>query len=255
MQIKGIACDTLNFILETSKSIAPEEFAGLLQDKDGIITEVLILPGSESSEQNAVLKLFMMPNVKAAGSIHSHPGPNLKPSQADLHLFSKTGNCHIIVGYPYNKHSWTCYDKEGNIRELPVLDAKFEDLERVNFDGANFERANLEGTDFKQASLENADLEEANLKKAIFIEADLKGASLKGANLQEANFKNANLREASLEKANFKGVNLEGANLKGALNLSIEQLSGVKTLYKTKLDEELLIPLKKKYPGLFEEPK
>jgi hypothetical protein len=29
----------------------------------------------------------------------------------------------------------------------------------------------------------------------------------------------------------------------------------VKTLYKTKLDEELLIPLKKKYPALFEEPK
>jgi hypothetical protein len=29
----------------------------------------------------------------------------------------------------------------------------------------------------------------------------------------------------------------------------------VKTLYKTKLDEELLIPLKKKYPTLFEEPK
>ena len=255
MQIKGIACDTLNFILETSKSMAPEEFAGLLQEKDGIITEVLMLPGTESSEQNAVLKLFMMPNVKAAGSIHSHPGPNRKPSQADLHLFSKTGSCHIIVGYPYNRQSWTCYDKEGNIRELPVLDAKFEDLEGINFDGANFKRANLEGTDFKQASLEDADLEEANLKKAIFIEADLKRANLKGANLQEANFKDANLREASLAKANFKGVNFEGANLKGALNLSIKQLSGVKTLYKTKLDEELLIPLKKKYPALFEKPK
>src|SRR5208283_972341 len=180
MQIKGIACDTLNFILETSKSIAPEEFAGLLQEKDGIITEVLMLPGTESSEQNAFLKLFMMQNVKAAGSIHSHPGPNRKPSQTDLHLFSKTGTCHIIVGYPYNRQSWTCYDKEGNIRELPVLDAKFEDLKGINFDGANFKRA---------------------------------------------------------------------------LNFSIEQLSGVKTLYKTKLDEELLIPLKKKYPTLFEEPK
>jgi proteasome lid subunit RPN8/RPN11 len=67
--------------------MAPEEFAGLLQEKDDIITEVLMLPGTESSEQNAVLKLFMMLNVKAAGSIHSHPGLNRKPSQADLHLF------------------------------------------------------------------------------------------------------------------------------------------------------------------------
>ena len=131
MQIKGIECDTLNFILEASKSMAPEEFADLLQEKNGIITEVLILPGTESSEQNAVIKLFMMPNVKAAGSIHSHPGPNRKPSQADLHLFSKTGNCHIIVGRPYDKQSWTCYDREGNIRELQVLDVEFEDSEEI----------------------------------------------------------------------------------------------------------------------------
>ena len=46
MQIKGIASDTLIFILETCKSTAPEEFAGLLHEKDGIITEVLILPGT-----------------------------------------------------------------------------------------------------------------------------------------------------------------------------------------------------------------
>jgi proteasome lid subunit RPN8/RPN11 len=95
MQIKGIASDTLNFIFEASKSMAPEEFAGLLQGNNCIITEVFVLSGTDSSEQNAVIKLFMMPNVKAAGSIHSHPGPNRKPSQADLHLFSKTGNCHI----------------------------------------------------------------------------------------------------------------------------------------------------------------
>jgi proteasome lid subunit RPN8/RPN11 len=80
MQIKGIECDTLNFILEASKSMAPEEFADLLQEKNGIITEVLILPGTESSEQNAVIKLFMMPNIEAVGSIHSHLGPNRKPS-------------------------------------------------------------------------------------------------------------------------------------------------------------------------------
>jgi proteasome lid subunit RPN8/RPN11 len=129
MQIKGIARDTLNFILEASKSMAPQEFAGLLQEKDGIITEVLILPGTESSDTNAVFRLYMMPNIKAAGSVHSHPGPNRSPSQADLHLFSKTGNCHIIVGRPYNEQSWTCYNREGTVIELPVLDVEFEDYE------------------------------------------------------------------------------------------------------------------------------
>jgi proteasome lid subunit RPN8/RPN11 len=131
MHIKGIARDTLNFILEASKSMAPEEFAGLLQEKDGIITEILILPGTESSDTNAVFRLYMMPNIKAVGSVHSHPGPNRSPSQADLHLFSKTGNYHIIVGRPYNKQSWTCYDREGKVIELPVLDVEFEDYEEI----------------------------------------------------------------------------------------------------------------------------
>lgn len=127
MRIKGIARDTLNFILEASKSMAPEEFAGLLQEKDGIITEVLILPGTESSDTSAVLMLYMMPNIRSAGSVHSHPGSSRRPSEADLNLFSKTGNCHIIVGRPYDKQSWTCYDGEGNVRELQVLDLEFED--------------------------------------------------------------------------------------------------------------------------------
>lgn len=131
MQINGIARDTLDFILEASKSMAPLEFAGLLQEKDGIITEVLILPGTESSDTNAILRLYMMPNIKAVGSVHSHPGPNRSPSQADLRLFSKTGNHHIIVGRPYNKQSWTCYDREGKVIELPVLDVEFEDYEEI----------------------------------------------------------------------------------------------------------------------------
>jgi proteasome lid subunit RPN8/RPN11 len=255
MQIKGIASDTLIFILETSKSMAPEEFAGLLQEKDGVITEVLILPGTESSEQNAVIKLFMMPNVKAVGSIHSHPGPNHEPSKADLHMFSKTGNCHIIVGYPYDKQSWTCYDKEGNVRELQVIDEKFDDFEGANLDGANFEGDNLEGTDFKKANLEEADLEGTDLVGANLEGTDLMGANLARANLEEANIKKANLRSANLKEAALKGADFEGANLKGALNLSIEQLSEAKTLYNAKLDEELLIPLKEKYPILFEKPK
>jgi proteasome lid subunit RPN8/RPN11 len=254
MQVKGIASDTLDFILETCKSTAPEEFVGLLQEKDGIISEVLILPGTESSEQNAVIKLFMMPNVKSVGSIHSHPGPNREPSQADLHMFSKTGNCHIIVGYPYDRQSWTCYDTEGNVRELQVIDEKFDDFEGANLDGANFEGDNLEGTDFKKANLEEADLEEADLKGANLEGTDLIGANLAGADLKVVNLKRANLRSANLKEADLKGADFEGANLKGALNLTIEQLSEAKTLYNAKLDDELLIPLKEKYPALFEKP-
>ncbi len=45
------------------------------------------------------------------------------------------------------------------------------------------------------------------------------------------------------------------ANLEGVSDLTIEQLSKVKTLYKAKLDPELMKQVKEKYHHLLEEPK
>jgi len=53
--ICGIARDTLQFILEASRSSYPAEFAGLLQAEGEVITEVLILPGTESSRMSALI--------------------------------------------------------------------------------------------------------------------------------------------------------------------------------------------------------
>lgn len=129
MEIRGIARQTLDFILKVSQSTAPLEFAGLLQAKNGIISEVMILPGTESSDISATLHLFMMPNIKSVGSVHSHPGPNIEPSNADLQMFSRTGTHHIIVGYPYDDDSWVCYDTSGEIQTLAVLDVELDDEE------------------------------------------------------------------------------------------------------------------------------
>jgi hypothetical protein len=56
-------------------------------------------------------------------------------------------------------------------------------------------------------------------------------------------------------KANLEWANLKGTDIQGTKNLTIDQLSKVKTLYKAKLDKELEVQLKEKYPALFEEPK
>jgi uncharacterized protein YjbI with pentapeptide repeats len=64
-----------------------------------------------------------------------------------------------------------------------------------------------------------------------------------------------NLSEADFSEANLSEANLSGADLIQAKNLKIKQLSEVKTLYNAKLDEELRLPLKAKYPSLFEGPK
>ena len=98
-----------------------------------------------------------------------------------------------------------------------------------------------------------------------FIEANLKGANLKGANLREAYLEKANLTEAYLEKANLEEANLkkanlreahlEKANLRGATNLTIDQLSTVKTLYKVVgLDSTLFEQVRENYPHLLEKP-
>jgi hypothetical protein len=73
-------------------------------------------------------------------------------------------------------------------------------------------------------------------------------------NLEMAYLQGADLKDAHLEGANLIDVHLEEADLKQAKNLTIDQLSKVKTLYDAKLDEQYLIPLKEKYPTLFEEP-
>lgn len=123
----GIAKDTLKFILEASRSSAPLEFAGLLQVDDDIITEVLILPGTESSRMNALVRLYMLPNMQVAGSVHSHPSGVLRPSEPDILFFSRTGDYHIIVGPPFDERSWVCYNAAGERRDLPVLDVQFDD--------------------------------------------------------------------------------------------------------------------------------
>jgi len=103
------------------------EFAGLLQVDEEIITEVLILPGTENSRMSALVRLYMLPNMAVAGSVHSHPSGQLRPSEPDLIFFSRTGDYHIIVGPPFDENSWVCFDGAGKQRDLAVLNVEFKD--------------------------------------------------------------------------------------------------------------------------------
>ena len=124
---------------------------------------------------------------------------------------------------------------------------------------------NLSGVHLEKAQLEGTVLTRANLADGHFERAWLKNAILKEANLTQANFHMADLSGADLTKADFTYANLSGANLYGAdlsyaslmnvKNLTIEQLSQVKTLYDAQLDPDLNKKIKEKYPHLLEEPK
>ena len=107
----------LDLILESSKSVYPNEFGGFLRvddEKKDTITELVLLPGTVQGESHAIFKLNMMPvDFSIVGTIHSHPSPYPIPSDADLELFRKHGRVHIIAASPYNYSSWKGYNNRG----------------------------------------------------------------------------------------------------------------------------------------------
>ena len=84
--------------------------------------------------------------------------------------------------------------------------------------------------------------------------ADLSDADLSGANLSNADLRNADLSRAGLRNANLSHADLSRVDMSEVLGLNTEQLSAVQTLYKAKLDPELIEQVREKYPHLLEEP-
>jgi proteasome lid subunit RPN8/RPN11 len=117
--------EVVDEMLQIAQEAYPNEFVALLEGKvrEGVlhITGLIFLPG-ETSNQGAVMKVFMMPLVDdAVGSVHSHPGYNANPSNADLHFFSKNGVFHLIVSQPYDKSSISAYNSFGERTEFIIV--------------------------------------------------------------------------------------------------------------------------------------
>lgn len=152
-------------------------------------------------------------------------------------------------------------------------------LEAADLVGAYLKKANLNGAHLEGAHLIEANLTEANLKGAYlgkiefeevepyivfpkdddgirliaagkktdyedFFDSELEGANLSSVTLTKADLTSADLSEANLpmadlSEANLKEAKLVSTNLRGAKNLTVDQLSKVKTLYNAKLDPEL----------------
>ena len=118
----GIKRSTLRMALEIAKDNYPNEFAALMRARDGLIVELIFIPGTIGGERSATIPFHMKPvDFSIVGVIHSHPSPNYHPSRADLALFDRYGSLHIIVAYPYTFDSWMAFDHLGNPVELEVV--------------------------------------------------------------------------------------------------------------------------------------
>ncbi|WP_155397836.1 pentapeptide repeat-containing protein [Methanosarcina mazei] len=149
-------------------------------------------------------------------------------------------------------------------KEIGFGYANFEDatLKQAELEKANLIECKLNRADLRGANLEGAYLMEAELIGAKLLGTNLEGANLEGANLEGADLRAVNLKEAQLDGANLFGVNLENArldnadlsrvDLRKARNLSIEQLSKVKSLDGAKIDEWLRRSLEERDPEKYQ---
>lgn len=121
-KIWGIEQDVLDMINEAARDTYPNEFLATLRAEKGIVTEILLLPGTLSGEHSGTFHLHMLPiDLSVVGTVHSHPSFSNMPSEADISLFGRFGNTHIITCIPFDKRSWKAYDYNGDEIELEVV--------------------------------------------------------------------------------------------------------------------------------------
>lgn len=136
-----------------------------------------------------------------------------------------------------------------NEQKISEIDLRNCFLKNSNLMDANLKRAKLGGADF-----DYAELERVNLNEAVLYGTSLEGANLYKANLDGAYLYKANLQEASLEEASLKGAYLKSTDLRDA-QITVDQLSTVMSLFRTKLDPLIESEINKRFPHLLKEPK
>ncbi len=121
-RLTAVRRDCLDSALACGRSSYPNEFGGLLRSEEaGVITELLLLPGTTAGRRHANFLLYMLPaDLSVVGTVHSHPSGALFPSEADLMLFRHWGTRHFILGYPFGVGSWRAYDGNGEEVHMAV---------------------------------------------------------------------------------------------------------------------------------------
>ena len=156
----AIADAALSFAREASRDSHPHEYMGLLRgedarslglDRDGtVVTDVLVIPGTESNPVSATVKTSMVPNdLRGVGSVHSHPNGVLRPSDADLASFQR-GKVHIIIGAPYGPDDWQAFDSDGDPVDLEVIDVEPPEESFFDFTQADIDEELREEADSRE---------------------------------------------------------------------------------------------------------
>ena len=112
--------EVMKGILELCRNAHPYEVGGLLLGKR-TVSDYVLIPGRFYSYSIYIWmdRIPIYPSL--AGTFHSHPSPNNKPSRADLRLFGEIGREHMIIAHPYDLNSIQAYDTFGKGKEVKVV--------------------------------------------------------------------------------------------------------------------------------------
>jgi proteasome lid subunit RPN8/RPN11 len=121
-RIIGVSIDFIDGFNEAAKSTYPDEFLCVHREIDGVISEMVMLPGTVFGDEHSFINRWMEPiDFSIAGSAHSHPGFSNMPSDADKDFFSNMGGVHFITCQPYDRTSWKAYDSRGEPLDIEVI--------------------------------------------------------------------------------------------------------------------------------------
>lgn len=122
-RVTSIRRETLEMILEASRDSHPMEFGAILRAEEGVVSELLLIPGTIGGESHAIFHLHNLPvDFTVVGTVHSHPSPEPRPSRQDIEFFQRIGYLHIIAAYPYDQASWRAWDRQGEPYPLTIVE-------------------------------------------------------------------------------------------------------------------------------------
>ena len=120
--VHSIEEEVLDLIQHAARAAHPNEFAGVLRAEEGIITAVLLVPGTVQGARHAILRINELPiDRSVVGVVHSHPSNSARPSRADINLFGHYGHTHIIIHQPYTMETWRTWNHKGEPVRLKVI--------------------------------------------------------------------------------------------------------------------------------------
>lgn len=121
-RIYAVDIDFIDGFNESARSCYPNEFLCMVRQNEGVIDEMVLLPGTVFGDSHSFLSEWMSPiDFSIAGTAHSHPGYSNEASDEDLSLFANMGGIHFITCQPYDRHSWKAYNSKGEEVELEII--------------------------------------------------------------------------------------------------------------------------------------